>query len=111
MVGVKDLNTTHDLANQLAVLGYEDCGGAEGRRYFRRRGASQHFNVQLIEYESPQWRENIRFRDYLRSNEDAAQRYSDAKQAAAIAAPTLLAYSTLKAPIIDELLQRASSRS
>jgi len=40
-----------------------------------------------------------------------ALRYSDAKQAAAIAAPTLLAYSTLKAPIIDELLRRASSRS
>jgi GrpB-like predicted nucleotidyltransferase (UPF0157 family) len=111
MVGVNDLSTTDDLAHRLAVLGYEHCGGAEGRRYFRRRGASQHFNVHLIEYGSSRWRENILFRDYLRSDEDAAQRYCDAKQAAATAAPTLLAYSTLKAPIIDELLQRASSPS
>jgi GrpB-like predicted nucleotidyltransferase (UPF0157 family) len=111
MVGVDELNTTDDLASQLAVLGYEDCGGAEGRRYFRRRGAGQHSNVHLIEYERSRWRENIRFRDYLRSNEAAAQRYSEPKQAAAIAAPTLLAYSTLKAAIIDELLGRASLRS
>src|SRR5215211_2943811 len=90
MVGVNELNPRDDLASQLAVLGYEDCGGAEGRRYFRKRGSRQHFNVHLIEYESSHWRENIRFREYLRSDEDAAQRYSDAKQAAAIAAPTLL---------------------
>src|ERR1044072_7288412 len=37
MVGVDDLETTADLATRLAVLGYQDCGGGEGRRYFRRR--------------------------------------------------------------------------
>ena len=111
MVGVNDLSTTDDLADQLAVLDYEDCGGAEGRRYFRKRGEGQHFNLQLMEYGSQSWRANILFRDYLRSDDDAAQRYSDAKQAAAKAAPMLLAYSTLKMPIIDELLRRARARS
>lgn len=111
MVGVSALNRTDGIADRLAALGYEDCGGAEGRRYFRRRGAGQDFNVQLIEHESPQWRTNIRFRDYLRSDSDAAQRYAEAKQAAAIAQPMLLAYSDLKVPIVDELLQRTRSPS
>jgi GrpB-like predicted nucleotidyltransferase (UPF0157 family) len=107
MVGVEDLDVTDDVATRLAVLGYEDCGGAEGRRYFRRRAASQDFNVHLIEFGSSTWSENILFRDYLRSNDDAAQQYADAKFVAASTAPMLLAYSELKSPIIDELLRKA----
>jgi GrpB-like predicted nucleotidyltransferase (UPF0157 family) len=111
MIGVDDLSTTNEPARQLAVLGYEDCGGAEGRRYFRKRGDGQHFNVQVMEYGSPEWRANILFRDYLRSDDDAVRRYSDAKQAAVNAAPTLLPYSALKARIIEELLREARAPS
>jgi GrpB-like predicted nucleotidyltransferase (UPF0157 family) len=111
MIGVDDLSTTKELARQLAALGYEDCGGAEGRRYFRKRGNGQHFNVQVMEYRSPEWRASILFRDYLRSDDDAMQRYSDAKQAAVNAAPTLLAYSARKARIIEELLGEARAPS
>lgn len=109
MVGVPDLSSTAGLAAQLVALGYEDCGGAEGRRYFPKRGVGQHFNVQVIEHRSLMWDTNILFRDYLRSDDDAALRYADAKRSAAAEAPTLLAYSNLKTAIIDELLRRAHS--
>ena len=52
MIGVSDLGTTEALADRFTALGYEDCGGAEGRRYFRMRGGGQDFNVQLIERRS-----------------------------------------------------------
>ena len=64
---------------------------ADRKRYFRKRDG-QHFNVHFIARESPKWRANLRFRDYLRSNDDAAQRYSEAKRANAVRAPTLLAW-------------------
>lgn len=111
MVGINNLDTTDALADQLTAIGYEDCGGAVGRRYFRERRGGQHFNVQVMEYASPQWQANLLFRDFLRSNDDAAQRYSEAKRAAAARAPMLLAYSTLKGPIIEELLREARADS
>jgi GrpB-like predicted nucleotidyltransferase (UPF0157 family) len=111
MIGVSDLGTTEALADRLTALGYEDCGGADGRRYFRMRGGGQDFNVQLIEHAGPKWRANLLFRDYLRSDDDAARQYSEAKRAAATRAPTLLAYSMLKKQIIEELLRRACASS
>jgi GrpB-like predicted nucleotidyltransferase (UPF0157 family) len=107
MIGVADLRVSDDLARALATAGYEDCGGAESRRYFRKRGGSQHFNVQLIEWPSSTWRDNIALRDYLRSDAQAAQHYSEAKRAAAKQAPTLLAYSRLKAPVLQDLIEIA----
>ena len=111
MIGVSDVETTDALADRLTVLGYEDCGGAEGRRYFRERGGAPHFNVQVVKYATRKWSANLRFRDYLRSDDDAARRYVEAKRAAATRAPTLQAYSMLKGPIIEELLDRARANS
>jgi GrpB-like predicted nucleotidyltransferase (UPF0157 family) len=111
MIGVSELDTTEALADRLTALGYEDCGGAVDRRYFRKRGGGSNFNVQVMKYASRKWSANLRFRDYLRSNGDAARQYSEAKRAAATRAPTLLAYSTLKRPIIEELLRRARANS
>ena len=65
MVGVTDLSTTKDLAQQLNRLGYEDCGGSDDRRYFRKRGEVPHYKVQVIEYASPTWNANVLFRDFL----------------------------------------------
>jgi GrpB-like predicted nucleotidyltransferase (UPF0157 family) len=109
MIGVDDLSRTDELARQLGGLGYEDCGRTEDRRYFRNRAAGQQFNAQVVEYGSPTWDANLLFRDYLRSNSDAAQGYADAKRVAAHVAPMLLAYSTLKDPIIEDILRRARS--
>jgi GrpB-like predicted nucleotidyltransferase (UPF0157 family) len=110
MVGVAS-DTDHDtVARRLAPLGYEDCGGAPGRRYLRSRaGNAQHCNVQVMELESEVWRANLRFREHLRAHPGAARRYAEVKRRAAREAPTLLAYSKLKDDVIAELLAQPGS--
>ncbi|MBS2538840.1 GrpB family protein [Catenulispora sp. NF23] len=53
------------------------------------------------------WTANIRFRDHLRTEPDAAARYALAKQQAAEATGMLTAYSELKAAIVAELMDEA----
>ena len=110
MVGVSSLATTQELARRLTRLGYEDCGGADDRRYFRKRAGEPYYNVQVIEYASPTWQENVLFRDFLRSDPAAANGYADVKRAATMLAPTLLAYSKLKTQMIEDLLRQAHAR-
>jgi GrpB-like predicted nucleotidyltransferase (UPF0157 family) len=109
MVGVAS-RTDHDtVARLLAPLGYEDCGGAPGRRYLRKRPRDgQHCNVQVLAIEGELWRANLRFREHLRAHPEAVRRYSEAKRRAAREAPALLAYSKLKDDVIAELLAQAS---
>jgi len=109
MVGVDEIAATAKLAQRLTTHGYEDCGGESERRYFRKRDG-QHFNVQVIEYDSPTWRANLLLREYLRADRGAASRYTEAKREAAITSPTLLAYSMLKRGIVEELLAEAETR-
>lgn len=109
MVGVAISTDDDAVARLLEPLGYEDCGGAPGRRYLRKRaGDGQHCNVQVMEYEGELWRANLRFRDHLRAHPEAVRRYSEAKRRAVQAAPGLLAYSKLKDGVIAELLAQAS---
>jgi GrpB-like predicted nucleotidyltransferase (UPF0157 family) len=110
MVGVSSLAASEELARRLIQLGYEDCGGVDDRQYFRKRAAEPHYNVQVIEYPSPTWTANVLFRDFLRSDPEAAKRYAEAKRAAAVEAPTLLAYSRLKTLTIEKLLSLARAR-
>lgn len=106
MVGVA-ANMPHDVVVRLLEpLGYEDCGGAPGRRYLRRRGDEQ-FNVQVIEHGGSLWTTNLRLRQYLRTHPEAVRRYADVKRSAASQAPMLLAYSKLKDVVITELLAQA----
>ena len=72
-------------------------------------GLAANYNVQVVEYASPTWNANLLFRDFLRSDPDAAKRYAEMKRAAATEAPTLLAYSRLKARTIEELLRQADA--
>lgn len=110
MIGVAPSDDHNTLAEHLAPLGYEDCGGAPGRRYLRRRGDSGQFNVQIVEHKGSLWDANLLFRDYLRADPDAARRYGEAKRLAATKAPMLLAYSELKKHIIGDLLREASAK-
>lgn len=88
--------------------GYESLGEAEpGRIYLRRRSGQSAFNVHVVERDGSLWDDNIRLRDYLREHAEERDRYVGAKQAAAVAAPRLLAYSRLKSAVIADLLERA----
>src|SRR4051794_36626547 len=110
LVGVRGPLAAHPVVGGLVALGYEFLGeaGVPGRLYFRRRLASDAFNVHVVEHESDLWRDNLALRDFLRSDPDAAAAYAQAKARAAAAAPeSLLRYSDLKAGAVAELLRRA----
>jgi GrpB-like predicted nucleotidyltransferase (UPF0157 family) len=109
MVGVDEIAATTKVTQRLTEHGYEDCGGESDRRYFRKRDG-EHFNVQVIGYDSPKWRANLLLREYLRADRRAASRYARAKREAANTSPTLLAYSMLKSGIVEELLAEAETR-
>jgi GrpB-like predicted nucleotidyltransferase (UPF0157 family) len=106
MLGVRRFDNVELVVVGLPDLGYEDCGGASGRRYFRRRG-ERAFNLQIVEHSGELWITNLAFRDYLRHEPESARAYAEAKTEAARTAPTLLAYSEAKRRGLEDLLERA----
>lgn len=91
-------------------MGFEHLGtaGVPGREYLRRRSADP-ANVHVVERDGRLWRDNLLFRDFLRTRPDVARRYARTKREAAERAPTLLAYSALKAHMVAEIMAAARS--
>ncbi len=91
-------------------MGFEHLGtaGVPGREYLRRRSADP-ANVHVMERGGRLWRDNMVFRDFLRARPDVARRYARTKREAAERAPTLLAYSALKARTVAEIMAAARS--
>lgn len=109
MLGVPSLPPALDLLSRLEILGYQDLGeaGVPGRVYLRRRGA-RGFNLHIVERGGTHWINNLAFRDFLRRDPGARERYTAAKQAAlAAGASRLLAYSAAKHSAVAVLLSAA----
>ncbi|MFF5483520.1 GrpB family protein [Streptomyces sp. NPDC012935] len=89
-------------------LGFECLGeaGVPGRQYLRRRSGLP-ANAHVVERKGRLWVDNLLFRDYLITHPDVMSRYAAAKREAARRAPTLLAYSDLKAQIVAEIMRAA----
>ncbi len=99
-----------ELRPRLVALGYQDLGeaGGAGQLHFTRRTPLRAFNVHLVEFEGPQWKANLAFRDYLRAHPDEAAAYGRAKrEAVAAGATTLPAYSAAKAAALNAILAKA----
>lgn len=99
-----------ELRPRLVAAGYQDLGeaGIVGRLYFTRRTALRAFDVHLVEFEGPQWKANLAFRDYLRAHPDQAAAYARAKrEAVAAGATTWRAYSAARAAAVDAILKKA----
>lgn len=93
----------------LQGLGYAYLGeaGVPGRHAFRLREAHA-FNLAVVQWDGPVWRDNILFRDYLRAQPDVAGRYAVEKQAVLdTGIATLLAYSEAKQTFVQALLSDA----
>jgi GrpB-like predicted nucleotidyltransferase (UPF0157 family) len=93
---------------RLEQLGFEYLGeaGVPGRQYLRRRSGPL-ANVHVVGRQGQLWTDNLLFRDYLITHPEAVARYASAKREAARRAPTLLAYSDLKAQIVAEIMSAA----
>lgn len=77
------------------------------REYLRRRGSPPWSNVHVVVLDGALWRDNLAFRDFLRTHPDAAAEYAAAKRTAAGRESGLRAYSGAKARTVQKLLDRA----
>jgi GrpB-like predicted nucleotidyltransferase (UPF0157 family) len=110
LVGVPDGEPLGPVVTAIGELGYEVLGeaGVPGRIHLRRRGARS-FNVSVVPLESDLWRDNLRFRDHLRTNQEARQRYAGAKRRAVDAGHTsLLDYSDFKSATVRQLIAESN---
>lgn len=90
--------------------GYDHRGeqGIAGREFFRR-GQPRAYHLHLVEGGGSLWRQYLAFRNYLRTNNDAASRYADLKRSLAAQFPRdREAYIDGKARFAQEIIQRAT---
>ena len=106
MIGVENITSSKPVVSKLIELRYIYFGEANvpGRLYFRLRG-KKNFNLALCQYDGEIWRNNVLFRDYLRSHQDIARQYSQIKKNAIDAGvDTLLKYSEIKQDFINKII-------
>lgn len=106
-----DKGSLETMSKQLQNLGYEfkPNFSTSERLYFiiylpDPEEESRRYHVHLTYHESNEWKDFIRFRDYLRNHPEEAQIYADMKRQAAIEANhDGEKYRKLKAPIFQRL--------
>ena len=93
----------------LQGAGYDHRGeqGVPGREFFRR-GQPRAYHVHLVEEGGALWRRYLAFRDWLRADADAAQRYAQVKRSLAAQFPRdREAYIDGKTAFVQEILRHA----
>jgi GrpB-like predicted nucleotidyltransferase (UPF0157 family) len=85
LVGASPEPLLRDRVGALSATGYEalgEDGRRPGRWMFQKR-AVHSFNLSIVPLGGRLWRDNLVFRDFLRSSEDARARYAEVKRRAA----------------------------
>jgi GrpB-like predicted nucleotidyltransferase (UPF0157 family) len=80
-----------EVADAIVKAGYESMGEAAPGRIYLRSRQRRNFNVHVMDFDGPLWRDNLALRDYLRKDPVAVAEYSNAKKHAVSAEPSLLA--------------------
>lgn len=83
---VGDINQVDELNQKLEQLGYHGVGeyGISGRRFFYKGSYEvRTHHLHVYEASNPNVLRHLAFRDYMRSHPDAAQKYSELKDALA----------------------------
>ena len=110
MLGLPRYPPPDDVITRLTILGYEDMREANvPQRRFLRLRETQSFNLHIVERGGEHWNNNLRLRDYLRSDDYARESYAAVKRAALRQADRLLAYSAAKQPALTKLIATATS--
>jgi len=118
LVGVRSLTEAHDRATEpLRKLGYtyipEYQSWLPDEMFFRKGnpGPWTH-HVHLMEPSNPRWERWLLFRDYLRSNPEAATAYANLKKLlAAKFGDDIAAYRDAKHTFVEEITERARANS
>jgi GrpB-like predicted nucleotidyltransferase (UPF0157 family) len=86
---------------------YKSENGIPRRHYFVKGDPRTH-HLHMLEIESEEWKNHLRFRDYLRANPASAQAYASLKQTLAMrSANDREAYQIGKDSFIKAVLQKA----
>ncbi|WP_039042320.1 GrpB family protein [Sporosarcina sp. ZBG7A] len=106
---VKDIEKIDLFNEQMERLGYDVAGewGIPGRRLFRKGGEGRTHHIHVYQYNHPQIRRHLVFRDYLRTHPDEVKRYTCFKEKLADQYDDTALYSKAKKPFIKEMEQRA----
>lgn len=106
---VKDIEKIDLFNRDLQLLGYDVAGewGIPGRRLFRKGGDDRTHHIHVYQYNHPQIRRHLVFRDYLRIHPDEVERYTGFKEKLAERYDETSLYSKAKAPFIKEMEQQA----
>ena len=105
---IRDYSVFDGVVRKLASIGYIHEGdlGIRGREAFKytHKPHLQKHHLYVCPQDSDELRRHITFRDYLRSNPDAAQEYGAVKEAAAHLYPEDIdGYIACKSPCIQRL--------
>ncbi|MDE3000111.1 MAG: GrpB family protein [Gemmatimonadota bacterium] len=108
-VAVRDFDEARICVKPLCGIGYEFRGeNGIPRRHFFRKGVPRSHHIHVFEERSTDWRETIRFRDCLRSNQSFAEEYKRLKQNLARRFPKdRTSYQDGKGKFIEEVIKKA----
>jgi GrpB-like predicted nucleotidyltransferase (UPF0157 family)/predicted kinase len=110
MAGVEDLRAAREADKPLLAVGYElvppEFDARPWRRsYVKPKGGRRYAHLHLLEPEHVRWRHTIAFRDRLRDDRHAAERYAALKRdLAASHADDRESYTDAKTRFVAELL-------
>jgi GrpB-like predicted nucleotidyltransferase (UPF0157 family) len=117
MVGIRKLIDADNCIEPLESIGYEYVPEYEAsipeRRYFRKGPSempNKHFHLHMVEHGSDFWKRHLLFRDYLRTNPDAALEYCELKKR--LASKYRLnreAYTEAKTTFIESIVSKAKT--
>lgn len=111
MAGVQQLDEADTFIEPLKSIGYEFVPHKEfpERRFFRKgqwRAGTHHLHI--YRFGSEQWKNQLSFRDYLRSHPDVRKQYQELKLSLAQKHPgDIVGYTKAKAPFILNVMKKA----
>lgn len=106
---VKDIEKIDMFNDQMRLLGYDVAGewGIQGRRLFRKGGEKRTHHIHVYQFDNPQIKRHLVFRDYLRTHPKEVEQYRCLKEELAQRYDDTAYYSKAKKLFVKEMEQRA----
>lgn len=106
---VRDIEKIDQFNHKMESLGYDAAGewGIAGRRLFRKGGENRTHHIHFYQMDNPQIERHLIFRDYLRSHQEEAKKYSRFKEKLAQRFDRTSEYSPAKSAFVKEMEKRA----
>jgi GrpB-like predicted nucleotidyltransferase (UPF0157 family) len=108
---VNEIEKVDSFNEKLNSLGYDVAGewGITGRKLFRKGGENRTHHIHFYQFDNPQIKRHLIFRDYLRCHPEEVARYSLFKEELAQSFEKTSDYSPAKKTFVQEMEQLALS--